>query len=309
MNQAQHYYQEEDELSLVDLWNIVWKRKWTWLTFGPLFAVAGIFHALSQPILYKAEAKLAPNTEEQSGGGLAALAGQFGGLASLAGVNLAGGAGSTETAIATLKSRAFLSQFITKDRNLIALFPEEWDEQSKSWTVAKERRTEDKRPTDQEAYDKFSKGVFAVSQDKKTGMVNVSVELQDPELAAAWANDLIMELNEHLRSQAQVEAQGNLEFLNEQLEQTNVIGIRDALYGLIESQTKNAMLANAKRDFAFKVLDPAVAPEVRSKPRRSLIVIASGLLGGFFGIFLCFVLHFVDTARTRSSQEACCEPA
>lgn len=76
-----------------------------------------------------------------------------------------------------------------------------------------------------------------------------------------------------------------------------MIEIRESLYTLIESETKNAMLANAKDEFAFKIIDPAVAPEKRVRPKRTLIVMAAGLLGGFIGVFLCFVLHFVDTAK------------
>src|SRR5690606_29076919 len=102
-----YYPQDEDELSLVDLWNIVWKRKWLWLTLGPLAGVIGIIYALAQPEIFRAEVTLAPNVEEKGGGGLAALAGQFGGLASMAGLNVGGG-GDTQTALATLKSRKFL---------------------------------------------------------------------------------------------------------------------------------------------------------------------------------------------------------
>ncbi|EDY83719.1 Chain length determinant protein [Verrucomicrobiia bacterium DG1235] len=291
-----YYPQEEDELSLIDLWNIVWKRKWPWLVFGPLFGIFGVFYALNQTEIYRAEATLAPNSEEKSGGGLSALAGQFGGLASMAGLNLGGG-GSTETAIATLKSRQFLTPFITTETSLKALFPKEWDEETKAWTVAKERRNDSNTPTDLEAYEFFTKNSLKVSEDKKSGLVTLAVELPDPKLAAEWTNQLVGKLNSHLRQQAKIESERNLAYLNDQLSDTRVLEIREALYGLIENQTKNAMLANAKEEYAFKVIDPAVVPELRVRPKRSLIVIASGMLGGFFGLFLCFVFHFVDTAK------------
>ncbi|MDQ8180793.1 Wzz/FepE/Etk N-terminal domain-containing protein [Pelagicoccus sp. SDUM812005] len=295
------YPPEEDELSLIDLWNIVWKRKWPWLTFGPLFAIIGIFYALNQPEIYKAETTLVPNSEEQGGGGLAALAGQFGGLASMAGINVGGG-GSTETAIATLKSRQFLLPFIETEEAQKAIFPDEWDEETKSWTASSERRQSSNRPTKLETYERFTKECLSVSEDKKTGIVTLAVELQDPELAASWANLLANRLNSHLREQAKQEARKNLEYLNKQISETRVLEIKESLYGLIESQTKNAMLANAKEDYAFKVIDPAVVPEIRVRPKRALIVIAAGMLGGFFGLFLCFVLHFVETAKRQEAR-------
>lgn len=291
------YYQpDEDELSLVDLWNIVWKRKWLWLTLGPLAGVLGIFYSLAQIEIYRAEVTMAPNAEERSGGGLAALAGQFGSLASMAGLN-AGGRGSTETALATLKSRKFIAPFLLEDDRLKLLFPKEWDPETNAWTVAKERRGPDKRPTDQEAYDRFTKAALNISDDKKNGLVTLAIELPDPAAASNWANELSTRLNDYLRQQAKVEAERNLEYLNKQLQETQMIEIRQSLYTLIEAETKNAMLANAKDEFAFKIIDPAVAPEKRVRPKRTLIVMAAGLLGGFLGLFLCFILHFVDTAK------------
>lgn len=296
-----YYPQEEDELSLIDLWNIVWKRKWPWLVFGPLFGIVGIVYSLTQTEIYRAEATLAPSTEDEKGGGLAALAGQFGGLASMAGINVGGG-GNTENALATLQSRQFLTPFITNDDRLKLLFPEEWDETAKSWTVSNERRGESNKPTDLEAYERFKENSLNVSSDKTTGIVTFSIELPDPEAAASWANQLVAMLNEHLRAKALAEAERSLEFLNDQIEQTRVLAIREALFTLVESQTKNAMLASAKEDFAFEVIDPAVPPEQRVKPKRTLIVIASGLLGGFLGIFICFILHFVEQAKKNESQ-------
>lgn len=291
-----YYPPNEDELSLVDLWNIVWKRKWLWLTLGPLAGVLGIVYSRAQIEIYRAEVTMAPNVEERSGGGLAALAGQFGGLASMAGLNV-GGRGSTETALATLKSRKFIAPFLLEDERLKLLFPQEWDSESNAWTVAKKRRGPDNRPTDQEAYERFTKGALKISDDKKSGLVNLAIELPDPQAASDWANELSTRLNDYLRQQAKIEAERNLEYLDKQLQETQMIEIRQSLYTLIESETKNAMLANAKDEFAFKIIDPAVAPEKRVRPKRTLIVMAAGLLGGFLGVFLCFVLHFVDTAK------------
>lgn len=304
-NQPPPYYPypqpEEDELSLIDLWNILWNRKWIILVLGPLFGVIGILYALNQTEIYRAEATLAPSVEKKGGGGLAALAGQFGGLASMAGINIGGG-GSTENAIAVLKSRKFLIPFLSEEGRLQALFPKEWDSETELWIVEKERRAENNKPTNLEAYERFTKGVLKVSTDKKTGIVTLAIELPDIEATATWANELTERLNSHLREQAKNETDKNLTYLKNQLKETQVLEIRESLYTLIESESKTAMLANAKEEYAFKVIDPALAPEVRVRPQRALIVLASGMLGGFFGIFLCFVLHFVDTAKKAKDQ-------
>ena len=48
--------------------------------------------------------------------------------------------------------------------------------------------------------------------------------------------------------------------------------MRAVLYNLLESEKQKAMLANVNEDFALEVIDPAVAPQTREKPKRKLIV-------------------------------------
>src|SRR5690606_38694118 len=132
---------------------------------------------------------------------------------------------------------------------LKTLFADEWDEEAQKWTVAKERRDARNQPTDMEAYERFTEERVKVSEDNKSGLVTLAIELRDPVVAATWVNDLISLLNQKLRQRAQAEAERNLAYLNEQLLQTRFLEIREALYGLIENESKNAMLANAKADY------------------------------------------------------------
>lgn len=289
----------EEEITIFDLWNIVWKRKWVWLTLGPIFGVLGILYAKSQIDIYQAEVLLAPNAEEQSSGGFSSIAGQFSGFASMAGVNLSRSR-DTATTIAILHSRKFLTPFLTEDQTLKTLFKGQWDENSKQWTVSNSRRGSDNRPTDLEAYEKFTRGCLSVVENKKTGLVRISIQFTDPIIAAEWANKLVSNLNEHMRTSAQAASENNLSYLNKQLQTTKILEIREALYSLIESETQTAMLANAKEEFAFKIIDPAIPPERRYKPNRMLIVVAFGFIGGFLGIILCFILHFIKTAKSRT---------
>lgn len=293
----------EDELSLIDLWIIIWRRKWLWLTLGPLAGIVGIIVALNSTDIYRSEVLLAPASDEEGGGGLAALAGQFGGLATMAGINIGGGS-DTATALATLKSRQFLLPYLQEKNLATILFYEEWDAESATWIKTNERRGAQGEPTDSELVERFQQDVLKISEDKQSGLVTLGIEWEDPALIAQWANDLSIRINAHLKEKAKAETEKNLEYLKDQLEETQVIEIRESLYALIESQTQNAMLANAKEEFAFRILDPAYVPEERIRPKRSLIVIASGLLGGFLGIFLCFVLHFVETAKIDARQKA-----
>ena len=63
-------------------------------------------------------------------------------------------------------------------------------------------------------------------------------------------------------------------YLEQELAKTTLQDMRAVLYNLLESEKQKAMLANVNEDFALEVIDPAVAPETREKPKRKLIVLS-----------------------------------
>ena len=67
----------------------LWKRKFFIIGFSLFCVVVASLVAISLPNKYASYATLAP-VEQEAGGGLSGLASQFGGLASIAGINLGG---------------------------------------------------------------------------------------------------------------------------------------------------------------------------------------------------------------------------
>jgi len=114
--------QAKEEIDIIELLHVIWAGKFKIIVATLVFCVLSVIIALSKPTIYKSEALLAPVKSENSSGKLAALAGQFGGLASLAGVDLSNDAGSTEEALAILESREFLIQFVRENNVLVPLF-------------------------------------------------------------------------------------------------------------------------------------------------------------------------------------------
>jgi uncharacterized protein involved in exopolysaccharide biosynthesis len=119
---------KDDEIDLAELWNTIWAGKILIVAISFIFSVASVAYALSKPDIYKASVLLSP-TASEGGGGLAGLSGQFGGLASLAGINLGGSGGDKTTlALEIIKSRSFLEKFISKHNLLVPLMSsEKWD--------------------------------------------------------------------------------------------------------------------------------------------------------------------------------------
>lgn len=298
---------QDDEIDLRELFAVIWQGKWLIIAITAIFAIAAVAFAILQPNIYKSEALLAPASEEQ-GGGLSALASQFGGLASLAGVNLGGKGGidKTQMAIEVLKSRQFTSEFIQKHNILADLMAaEKWDReadniiydpelynaQANTWVRDVEPPFKPE-PSMQEAYKAFSK-IMAVNSAKDTGMVTISIEHLSPTVAEQWVTWLIQDINKVMKERDVAEAHRSTEFLNKQIALTNVADIKSVLYKLIEEQAKTIMFAEVRDEYVFKTIDPALAPEEKAKPKRALICVLGTLLGGMLGVMIVLVRHFM----------------
>jgi len=272
---------QEDEINLLDLWKVLAEQKKLIILTTVISMVLAIAYALLATPIYRAEILLSPVTKEKVGG-LGALAGQFGGLASLAGIELGSRGGSVEEAIATLKSREFTNNFIKDEKLMPVLFENKWDKNNNQWINIAEP------PTFWDAYKKFNL-MRAINQDKKTGLIKLTIDWSDPVLAAEWADKLVARVNSKLRQEAIRSSEKSIKYLEAELQKTSVIEVKESIYGLIEAQTKTKMLANTQEEYAFRVLDRAVVPEEKIKPRRVLIVLIGFFIGGMIGVFVAFI--------------------
>jgi len=297
----------DDEIDLRELFTAIWQGKWIIIAITTLFAVASVFYAINQPNIYKSEALLAP-AEQDKAGGLGTLAGQFGGLASLAGVNLgaSGGVDKTQMALEVLKSRKFTSEFIQKHNVLPDLMAvKSWDRETntiiynelvynkaeKKW-LREVKAPFKAEPSMQEAYKAFSQLVTA-NTNTENGMVTIAVEHVSPYIAQQWVNWLILDINSTMKQRDVVEANKSTEFLMNQLENTKIADIRTVLYKLVEEQAKTIMFASVRDEYVFKTIDPAIVPEQKFKPKRALICVLGVLLGGIFSTLLVLIRHFI----------------
>ena len=89
----------DDEIDLRELFDVLWAGKGIIIAITAFAAALSLAYALSLPNIYQSKALLAPKGGS-GGGGLAAMASQFGGLASLAGINLPGGGDTSKSLIA-----------------------------------------------------------------------------------------------------------------------------------------------------------------------------------------------------------------
>lgn len=267
-----------DEISLRELWALLWQGKWIVIAVAALFAVGSVVYALQAEEWYRAEVLLAPADEKST----SPLGGQLGGLAALAGVSV-GGPGSAE-AVAVLQSREFARSFIDDKGLLTVFFARDWDADANKWLGSDSRDW----PEIRDAVKYFHEKVLGVSQDPKSGLVTVAVEWTNADDAADWANDLVRRLNSRVRERALAEAETNVDFLRAELNQTKVVTLQQSIGRLLESELQKLMLARGNEEFAFKVIDAATPPRYRERPKRSLIAVVGTLLGGMLGVFIVF---------------------
>lgn len=286
---------EEDEIDLLKLIRTLIHSWKTIVGITIICTVLAVGYALNAPEFFKAETLLAPANEENSGASSAFS--QFGGLAAMAGISIPNDS-NVEQVLATLQSRKFLRQYIDRKNLLHILYGDIWDVKNRTWLV----KTREQEPTQQKAVDFFNDEVLSVDENKKSGLITVSITWQDPEVAAEWANDLVQELNEQLREQAIADSRKRVGYLEQELAKTTLQDLRAVLYKLLETEKQKAMLANVNEDFALEVIDPAVAPEIREKPKRKLIVALGGVCGGFLGIFAVFFAQFLRKLKSSSGK-------
>jgi tyrosine-protein kinase Etk/Wzc len=76
----------------------------------------------------------------------------------------------------------------------------------------------------------------------------------------------------------------------------------ETIFDILARQFEVAKLDEAKQGALIQVVDPAVPPDTRSSPRRSLIVIGATALGFFFGVFVALLQAGFE--RMKDNPEA-----
>lgn len=289
----------------------IWRRRWWVIATSVVTTVVAVVGSLLLPNIYRAEALLSPNYKNSTSA-LGSFASQYGGLASIAGINFAGPSGDKTTlALETIQSRRFLGIFLEEHDQLVALMAAKgWDSErneliidesiydhSAATWVRKVAAPRKPKPSLQEAVEELRK-LISVHEDSDTGFVTVTVDHFSPVVAHIWVDWLVADINEFILKRDVEEAQNAISYLEDQLGHTSLAGLQTVLFRLIEEQLKTVMLANATSEYVFRTIDPAVTPERKIRPRRVAIAFA----GLAIGVFLGTLLSLLPAAQSRTTS-------
>lgn len=240
---------------------------------------AGVAVAMFMTPVYRATSVLAPVADQGSRSTLTQLAGDLGRWVAAPG--LGGGTALKAEAVATLQSHGLAQKFIQERHLLPILFADRWDPVRKTWN--------DDEPTLNEAVELWLEDLLSVSEDRRTGLVTVTIDWSDPSLAAEWSNGVVAATNAQLRAAALQESRRAMQVLEGELSGTGVVGVQQGIYRLIESNMSETVSASVREDYAFRVVDPAVAADSDDfiRPQRALLIVFGLMFGlSLAGLFL-----------------------
>ena len=272
---------EEKEFSFKDLLEAIWINKFFIIIFPLLVGSITALYTLNLPNMYRAEVLLASSESKNQNTSAAST-----GLAVLAGVNLQSTDNKTLIAIETLKSRKFISEFLIRHEALPALMaPISWNSEEDILEVG------EYHGSIQQATKRFMAIFSAVKLSQKTPFVLLNIEHISPTQGRDWLEAMVKDLNQFLSERDLAEVENSIKYLQEQINKTNVSDLQQLFYSMIEAQTGKAMLAEVRPEYVFRVIDPAIAPELKYSPYRAVITFQSVIYSLIAIIVLCVLLY------------------
>ncbi|MFZ5772247.1 MAG: Wzz/FepE/Etk N-terminal domain-containing protein [Thermodesulfobacteriota bacterium] len=307
----------EDEIDLLDLWQVLWQGKWLIaLVVSVSILAAGFLAFFYLPVTYKSEAVLLEIRQDNSAlGGLSGLIGSLPIPVTLS--------GSSQTSILSfLESRTLKERLITKYDLLPILYKDIWDTHSKKWLVDEP----DMEPTPIKVLqNEVLDDIYQVRTDKQTSLVTISWIDESPQFTKDMLVRVIAELNFFLDNEYISNARKEREFVEQRLDlatkdleywerqvPTDQIPLAritrerlaaQTVYTELRKQLELARISEARENISFKVLDAPFVPEFPFKPRKILIVLLAAAGSFFFAVFLVFFLRFIKNLKAREREK------
>lgn len=267
----------------------VWKAKW-WLVLGTLLPMlAALAYSLTAEPVYRVSVL----TKVVSGEEMDAVGQAFGSLNAISGLvglpAIRGNSDRTES-IAFLKSRSLAEDFIESQGLRPLLFSSSWDPANQRWKepgIAGPGRGRTVR--------EFWKRILRVEEEPATGLVRVEFRWTDPVVAADWANKFVHLANSRLQARAIDFSKQRIRYLREELDRSEDIQLKQAIYRLMQTEINSAMVANVRKDFAFSIIDPATPPDQDDPwwPRKLPILVMTGVFSLLAALGLLAVFNHV----------------
>ena len=219
----------ETEIQLKDLLDVVKLRIKQIIIVTLISFISSVFYALIQENVYQSESILkVTDTNENN----ISMISQFGGLASMAGINLpSSGENKADLAIEKIKSRDFFNHLVNKDSLIVPylMAAESYDLEENKFSfdesiynpekgvwLKNERTSRSLEPSLLETYEVYDKQL-SLSISNKNGFIYISYEHLSPPFTQHMLDLIIQEINNIFRLKELNESEESIKYLEEQL--------------------------------------------------------------------------------------------
>ncbi|MCX7725901.1 MAG: Wzz/FepE/Etk N-terminal domain-containing protein [Chitinispirillaceae bacterium] len=318
----QEVYVDDDEISLVELFGVIWKYRIVTLLTFVIFTTLGVIYALLSKNIYTTTTLFFTKTGGSTGGG------NISQLASLAGISL--------PTSGNVDPSQYLDLIITDQVFLKKLLEKKWVYKNDSLLLEQilEIKPDDTTKEDWQ-YRFLIKKMEAIRGGKyiniekgaKGNIMTLSVSMPDPKLAYEINVYTLEYISNYIRNSLQTQAKEKRTFIEERLNETfkelkesenalaqfkerNIITkspttileetrlarqvtINQEIYLQLKKQYELAKIEELDNQTLVQIVKRPEIPIVKSKPKRKLIVGAAGGGGIMVGLFLSFILNFV----------------
>ncbi|HBH61923.1 MAG TPA: hypothetical protein DDX85_09340 [Nitrospiraceae bacterium] len=264
------------EINLLDYINILARHKNLIIITVAITVVATAIISFLSPKIYEAKAVIMPVAQSQEPSGMSAVALQFGITTNQT--------SNTSELFSLLQSNILMERVIIKN-NLVPVF---FGEEAKG-------KKENELIWDGIRYLKNS--IYKVRDNKRDGIIELSVEFKDPEMSASILTGILAELTDYMSSEAKRVAATNKNYLESLIDKNSDPLIKQKIYALIARQIEVSMMAEVKENFAFKILDPPKIPDRKMRPHISMNIMLSFIISLVGGICLAFIMEHIERSK------------
>lgn len=318
---------QDDEISLIDLFAVLWKYKFLIISVTVIAMIAVLIFSIVSislppeksylPNKYTAQAQMLINNDSSSSGGLSSMLSSsgLGSLASMAGLNVSGGASSNSA----------LAGYLVHSNSVLDDIAQKFD------IIDRYKIIEYEKSSSREAL----KGVLTSSFDDETGIFSVSFTDIDPVFARDVVNYVVnllekrfldmgidknrltkenLEANidntykEILKLQKEIqEIESSVSNVYNPSQTKSVImdatlkkmelSVQQEIYAQLKAQYEMLKVTMSSEQPTFQILEYAEVPDKKSAPSRGMLCIIVTFAAFFVSVFLAFLLNAIKNIK------------
>jgi len=292
----------EEEIDLRELFKVLFDGKILIALVASIITFSSVIYALMMTDYYKSEAVMSvrDNSENKN------LLSQFGGAASLMGLNVSSTDDKASQTIQLIQSRKFIKHLLTFENILPSIMAAKsydisskkllfdgdlYDSKSKNW-IGEPDENGSAKPSYLDAHGVYLNDLLSISQDKNTGFILIDIKHLSPVFAKEFLELIIRETNTILRKKDLEESNEALMYLTNELRKTSLVELKESIRNLIEAQLEVQMMSKINEDYVLVEIDPPFIPERGLSNSKLLIVIFSTIFGSLLGGVIVLIRHY-----------------